>query len=86
MTKPEDELSGFYDDYGTKFDPNLMEKPSLCTTCRKDDDQKEERFCRINRISQLDKDEFICEAYVSRFEEKTFENEENSNDDDIKKF
>ena len=86
MTKPEDELSGFYDDYGTKFDPNLMEKPSLCTTCRKDDDQKEERFCRINRISQLDKDEFICEAYVSKFEETTFENKENPNDDDVINF
>ena len=34
MAQPEDEISGFYDD-GTKIDPDLTEKPSLCTTCRK---------------------------------------------------
>ena len=44
MAKPEDEIRGLYDDDGTKINPNLMKKPSLCTTRRKDDDQKEEKF------------------------------------------
>ncbi len=82
MTQPEDEINGFYDDDGTKIDPDLMEKPSLCTTCKKDDEEKEEMFCTLNRFDQQGDDEFICEAYVSKFEESTNENEENSNDDD----
>lgn len=66
MTEPEDEISGFYNDDGTKIDPNLIKKPSLCTTCKKDDELKEEMFCILNRIDQQGEDEFICGAYVSK--------------------
>ncbi len=76
MVEPENEISGFYDDSGSKIDPNLMGKPSLCTTCKKDDEEKEEMFCTLNRIDQQGDDEFICEAYVSKFDENTNKNEE----------
>ncbi|MCP4374480.1 MAG: hypothetical protein GY797_41215 [Deltaproteobacteria bacterium] len=75
MSKPEDEISGFYDDDGTKIDPNLMDKPSLCTTCKKDDVENEEMLCTMNKIDQQGEDEFVCEAYVSKFEVDTNENE-----------
>ena len=48
-----------------------MEKQSLCTTCQKDDEEKEEMFCTLNRIDQQGDDEFICQAYVSKFDENT---------------
>jgi len=68
VTEPEDKISGFYDDDGTKIDPNLIGKPSLCIMCKKDDVEKEEMLCILNRIDQQSEDEFICEAYVSKFE------------------
>ncbi len=75
MNKPEDEMSGFCHDDGTKSDPNLMVKPSLCTTCKKDDEEKEEMLCTMNKFDQQCEDEFIFEAYVSKFEVNTNENE-----------
>jgi len=42
MDQPDDTISGFYDDDGTKIDPNLMGKPSLCATCKKGDEEKED--------------------------------------------
>ncbi len=75
MSDSEDKIDGFYDDDGIKIDPNLMEKPSLCTTCKKDDEKKEETFCALNRIEQQGEDGFICDAYVSKFGEHIKENE-----------
>ena len=36
-----DEIDGFYDDDGTKIDPNLIPKPGLCISCIHDDDPSE---------------------------------------------
>ena len=59
-----DEISGIYDDDGTKIDPETVPKPSLCLTCRKDDEGGEERIlCLLNRNDQKDEPEFECEAY-----------------------
>ena len=86
MSEPDDTISGFYDDDGTKIDPNLMEKPSLCTTCKKDDDIKEEMFCTLNRIDQQGEDEFKCDAYVSKYDEDAMENEETTDEDECISF
>lgn len=51
----------FYDD-GTPFNPNLVPKSSLCATCKKDNDSKEEILCNLNRMNQ-DEDIFICFSY-----------------------
>ena len=75
MGEPDDSISGFYDDDGTKIDPNLMAKPSLCATCKKDDDKNQEILCTLNRMDQQDESDFICDAYVSKFAENTDEDE-----------
>ena len=60
------ELNGLYDDDGKKLNPNLIEKPSLCTTCKKDDEKKEEVLCNLNRLDQQSENDFICDAYESK--------------------
>lgn len=59
----ENEIDGFYLDDGTKVDPNLIPKPSLCISCIKDDDPSEEILCILTRIDQKDDSEFKCFAY-----------------------
>jgi hypothetical protein len=53
----------FFDDDGTKINPDLIKKPTLCVTCKKDDDPSEEILCSLNRIDQKDEKSFHCEAY-----------------------
>jgi hypothetical protein len=63
-----DEVSGVYDDDGTKTDPETIPKPSLCVTCKKDDEVgKEQMLCLLNRNDQRDEAEFKCEAYEPKF-------------------
>ena len=69
MDQPDDTISGLYDDDGNKIDPNLMAKPALCATCKRDDDPKEEMLCALNRLDQQGEEEFYCDAYVSKFAE-----------------
>jgi len=64
----EDDITGFYDDDGTKINPELVPKPSLCITCKKDDlGGEEEILCILNRHDQKDEDDFKCGAYESKF-------------------
>jgi len=58
-----DEIDGFYDDDGTKIDPNLIPKPGLCISCIHDDDPSEEMLCTMNRMDQTNESEFKCGAY-----------------------
>ncbi len=58
----------------------------MCTTCKKDDEVKEEMLCTMNKFDQQYEDEFLCEAYVSKFEGDTNENDEETNNDDVIKF
>ncbi len=45
----EDDITGFYDDDGTRINPELVPKPSLCITCKKGDvGGKEEILCILN--------------------------------------
>lgn len=53
----------FYKDDGTEVNPDLIPKPSLCITCRKDEMPSEEILCDLNRMDQQGNDEFICGAY-----------------------
>lgn len=43
--------------------PNLIPKPTLCTTCKKDDNPEYEVACNLTRADQKE-DIFICFAYV----------------------
>ena len=77
-----DDDIGFFDDNGEKLDPNLISKPPLCTTCRKDDDQDQEIVCNLNRLDQRDEKDFECYAYESKFDEDTDDDDDNLSDND----
>lgn len=55
--------SGFFRDDGTEINPDLIAKPSLCVSCRKDDDPNEEIFCTLTRADQQGEEEFMCFAF-----------------------
>lgn len=58
----------FYNDDGTEINPDLVPKPSLCVSCKNDDDPREEILCILTRADQQDQAEFQCFAYVSKKE------------------
>jgi hypothetical protein len=63
-----DDISGFYDDDGIKINPELVPKPGLCLTCKKDDaGESEEILCILNRYDQRGEKNFQCGAYVPKF-------------------
>ena len=55
--------SGFFRDDGTEINPDLIPKPSLCVSCRKDDDHNEEILCTLTRADQEGEDDFECFAF-----------------------
>lgn len=60
-------INGFYDDNGNKLNPDLYPKPTLCLSCRKDEDKSEEMLCILNRIDQRSSKEFLCGAYDNKY-------------------
>jgi len=58
----------FFDDDGTEANPDLIPKPSLCISCKKDGLRTEETLCNLNRIDQQGNDKFICGAYEPKEE------------------
>ncbi|CAG0941428.1 hypothetical protein BROC_01451 [Candidatus Brocadiaceae bacterium] len=56
----------FYNDDGTEINPDLVPKPDLCVSCKKDDDPREEILCILTRADQQDAAEFQCFAYAPR--------------------
>jgi hypothetical protein len=61
----------FYDDDGTEITPDLVRKPTLCTSSAKDDDPDEEPLCPLTRYDQRTDEEFQCDAYVANGQVKT---------------
>jgi hypothetical protein len=54
----------YFDDDGTEINPDLISKPDLCITCKKNElSGEEEILCNLTRSDQQGQDEFICEAY-----------------------
>ena len=58
-----EDIPKFFNDDGTEVNPDLILKPSLCITCKKDEIPEEENLCNLNRMDQLGNNEFICGAY-----------------------
>lgn len=56
-------MAPFFNDDGNEINPDLIPKPRLCITCKKDDDPKEEISCTLTRIDQKREKEFRCFAY-----------------------
>ncbi len=57
-------MTAYFHDDGTEFNPDLIPKPSLCATCKKNDNPKYEIPCNLTRADQ-DEDIFMCFAYES---------------------
>ena len=55
--------TGLIRDDGTEINPDLIAKPSLCVSCRKDDDADQEILCSLTRADQEDEKDFQCEAF-----------------------
>lgn len=53
----------FFDDDGNEVNLDLIPKPALCISCKKNDDPDEHFFCAMNRFDQRNDEEFICFAY-----------------------
>jgi hypothetical protein len=58
-----DKPFGIYDDDGNEINADLIAKPSLCVSCKKDEDPLEEMLCFLNRADQQGEPEFRCDAY-----------------------
>ena len=59
-------IHGFFDDDGYEINTDLIKKPSLCVTCKNDDDPNEEFLCNMTRYDQRDDPEFKCFAYKKK--------------------
>jgi hypothetical protein len=64
MDNIDDAEGHYFHDDGTEFNPDLIPKPALCVSCKKDGAGGEEDIlCNLNRADQQDKPEFTCYAY-----------------------
>lgn len=61
-----DDKLGYFDDDGTRMNPDLVSKPSLCVSCAKDEDPDEEILCNLNRLDQEGEPNFECGAYARK--------------------
>ena len=62
--EPVQVVSGFFNDDGTEINADLVPKPGLCLTCRKDNASgKEEILCILTRNDQRGDKNFECGAH-----------------------
>jgi len=54
--KPDRSDAHFHGDNGTEINPELVTKPSLCVTCKKEDNADEEILCILTRNDQRDEE------------------------------
>ena len=60
----EDDKPKYLDDDGIEINPDLIPKPDLCISCKKDGQPgKEEILCNLTRADQQGEKEFYCDAY-----------------------
>jgi hypothetical protein len=54
----------YFKDDGTEVNPDLIPKPDLCISCRKDGiGGEEDILCILNRMDQQEKPDFKCYVY-----------------------
>jgi hypothetical protein len=60
-----EEINGFYNDDGTKIDPDLVPVPGLCVICKKhrSADWEENMLCILNRNDYRNEDSFKCGVF-----------------------
>jgi hypothetical protein len=63
MNEESEIIDGFDKEEDDTLDQELIIKPSLCLSCRKDNDPNEEELCMLTRMDCDEDDEFLCGAY-----------------------
>tara|TARA_R110002072_G_scaffold4384_9_gene30739 strand:+ start:2833 stop:3030 length:198 start_codon:yes stop_codon:yes gene_type:complete len=61
-------ISGYFNDDGTPFNPDLIPKPQLCLGCINDEDENQEILCNLTRLDQKNEKEFKCYAYLNKYQ------------------
>jgi len=62
-----EDVPKYFDDDGTEMNPDLISKPDLCITCKKNGlSGEEEILCNLTRAGQQGQDEFECDAYETK--------------------
>ncbi len=62
--EPVQVISGYFNDDGTEINADLVPKPGLCLTCKKDNaGGKEEILCTLTRNDQKDEGDFECGTF-----------------------
>ena len=62
--EPVQVISGYFNDDGTEINADLVPKPGLCLTCKKDNTGgKEEILCTLTRNDQKGEENFECGAF-----------------------
>lgn len=56
----------FFNGDGTEINPDLVPKPGLCLSCKKEDDPSEEILFTLTRADQQGEPEFRCFSYVPK--------------------
>jgi len=60
-----DDTAKYFNDDGTEINPDLISKPYLCVSCKKDGlGGEEEILCNLTRADQQGQAEFFCDAYI----------------------
>ena len=57
------QISGYFNDDGTIYNPDLYPVPDLCLSCKKNNDPREEPICNLTRMDQQGEKTFECFAY-----------------------
>ncbi len=64
MNEENEMIDGYFkDDEEDSLDHELIEKPPLCFSCKKDNDPQEEELCMLTRMDYDEGEDFICGAY-----------------------
>jgi hypothetical protein len=65
ITPYREDINGFYNDDGTKIDPDSVPVPGLCVICKshQTEDWEENLLCLMNRNDQRDEPDFKCGAF-----------------------
>lgn len=63
----DDNIPKFFFDDGTEVNPDLLPKPSLCISCKRDGlPGEEDMLCTLNRMDQMGDEEFQCGVYEAK--------------------
>ena len=63
MDEESEIIDGFDTEDETYPDDELVPKPALCLSCKKDNDPHEEEMCLLTRMDSVEGEDFVCGAY-----------------------